>query len=50
MQMISYDDEESVRYKCDYVRENNMGGVMFWQYMSDPKEYLLDAVNQSLKK
>jgi chitinase len=49
-QMISYDDEESVRYKCDYVRENNMGGVMFWQYMSDPKEYLLDAVNKSLKK
>jgi chitinase len=48
-QMISYEDEESVKYKCEYVRQNKMGGVMFWQYMSDPKEYLLDAVNANLK-
>jgi GH18 family chitinase len=25
-----------------------MGGVMFWQYASDPKEYLLTAVNEHL--
>lgn len=48
-QMISYDDEESVKYKCEYVKKNNMGGVMFWQYMSDPKEYLLDAINENFK-
>jgi chitinase len=48
-QMISYEDEESVKYKCEYVKQNKMGGVMFWQYMSDPKEYLLDAVNANLK-
>ncbi len=47
-QLFSYDDEESVRHKCEYVLENNMGGVMFWQYASDPKEYLLDAINESL--
>jgi chitinase len=49
-QFLSYEDEESIKYKCDYVKEHNMGGVMFWQYASDPKEYLLDAVNENLKK
>jgi chitinase len=48
-QLVVYDDEESVRIKCGYVKENNLAGVMFWQYLSDPKEYLLDAVNAHLK-
>jgi len=47
-QLVSYDDEESVREKCEYVKENNMAGVMFWQYASDPKEYLLDVINENL--
>jgi len=25
-----------------------MAGVMFWQSASDPKEYLLDAINENL--
>ncbi len=49
-QLFSYDDEESVEHKCNYVLENNMGGVMFWQYSSDPKEYLLDAINEHLNR
>jgi len=47
-QMYSFDDEESIMHKCNYVIENNLGGVMFWQYASDPKLYLLDAVNKYL--
>ena len=47
-QLVVYDDEESVMLKCEYVNENNMGGVMFWQYASDPAEYLLDAINANL--
>jgi chitinase len=47
-QLVSYDDEQSVREKCKYVIENYMGGVMFWQYASDPKEYLLDVINANL--
>ncbi len=47
-QLVSYDDEASVMHKCEFVIDNNMGGVMFWQYASDPKEYLLDAINKSL--
>jgi chitinase len=49
-QLLVYDDEESVKYKCEYVRERKMGGIMFWQYASDPKEYLLTAVNEHLYK
>lgn len=39
-QLVAYDHKESVAYKCAYVREHKLGGVMFWQYASDPKEYL----------
>ena len=47
-QLLVYDDEESVKLKCEYVIENNMGGMMFWQYASDTSEYLLDAINAHL--
>jgi chitinase len=49
-QLVVYDDEESVEVKCEYVKEKNMAGIMFWQYASDPKEYLLTAVNKHLNK
>lgn len=48
LQLVSYDDEESVREKCAFVKTHNMGGIMFWQFASDPKGYLLDAVNDHL--
>jgi chitinase len=47
-QLVTYDDEESVKHKCEYVKEHNMAGIMFWQYASDPKGYLLTAVNEYL--
>ncbi len=47
-QLVTFDDEESVKIKCDYVISKHMGGVMFWQYASDPKEYLLKAINTYL--
>lgn len=48
-QFISYDDEWSVRNKCLYVMDKNMAGVMFWEYSSDPKNYLLNEINKTLK-
>ena len=47
-QLVTYDDEESVKLKCEYVLENDLAGLMFWQYASDPNEYLLDAMNEYL--
>ena len=47
-QFITYDDEWSVKEKCKYVLSKKMGGVMFWEYSSDPKEYLLDEADAIL--
>ena len=49
-QLVTYDDEESMKVKCEYVKAKGMGGIMFWQYASDPKEYLLTAANEHLYK
>jgi chitinase len=48
-QFITYDDEWSVKKKCRYVLSKKMAGVMFWEYSSDPKEYLLNEVNAILR-
>lgn len=46
-QLVTYDDEESIKIKCAYVKEKGMAGVMFWQYASDPKEYLINAIHET---
>ncbi|KQS24729.1 glycoside hydrolase family 18 protein [Dyadobacter sp. Leaf189] len=48
-QLLSYEDEEAVRDKCRYVLDNKLAGVMFWEYDSDPKNYLLDEIDKELK-
>lgn len=45
---ISYDDEESLRHKCDYVKNNNLGGMMFWEYGCDQTHRLLDTIHKGL--
>ncbi len=45
---VSFDSERSVKYKCRYVTKHKLAGVMFWEYSSDPKEYLLTAINKYL--
>ncbi|WP_343535426.1 glycoside hydrolase family 18 protein [Pedobacter sp.] len=46
---ISYDDEWSVDHKCQYVLKHQLGGVMFWEYSSDRKEYLLNQIVKSFE-
>jgi chitinase len=48
-QFITYDDEWSVKKKCNYVKDKKLGGVMFWEYNDDLKGYLLDEINKILK-
>ncbi|HYK47665.1 MAG TPA: glycoside hydrolase family 18 protein [Parafilimonas sp.] len=43
---ISYDDEESVKRKCEYVKQHHLAGAMFWEYASDKKEYLLKVISE----
>jgi chitinase len=47
---ITFDDERSVRAKCRYVKKHELAGVMFWEYSSDPKGYLLNAIHESFSK
>ncbi|MCO6498330.1 MAG: glycoside hydrolase family 18 protein [Chitinophagaceae bacterium] len=42
--VLFYDDEESVKLKCDYVKKYRLAGVMFWEYFADPKLYLLNTI------
>ncbi len=41
---ISYDDERSIKEKCEFIKKNNLGGAMFWEYEDDPKENLLGTI------
>jgi len=46
---VTYDDPESLRLKCRYVRELGLAGVMFWDYHGDPTGALLDALAEGLR-
>jgi chitinase len=46
---ISYDNERSVKEKCNYVKKNQLAGVMFWEYNNDKKEYLLKIIADNFK-
>lgn len=46
---ITYDDEESLRHKTDFVKARGLGGVMYWQHGSDPDERLLDVLYRHLR-
>lgn len=46
--LVSYEGAAALKAKCDYVKQNNLGGVMFWEYSNDPEEHLLDVLTREL--
>jgi chitinase len=34
-EFISFDNLDAVKAKCDYVKEQDLGGVMFWEFSGD---------------
>jgi len=44
----SIEDVESLTGKARYVREHGLGGMMFWQYYSDPSGVLLSTMSREL--
>jgi chitinase len=46
---ITYDDIESINAKAKFIKQNNLGGAMFWQYHGDDGE-LLNTLYSELKK
>lgn len=51
---VSYDDEQSVEAKIEYIRQNNLGGVIIWElsggYQKDKPSGQRDLLLQSVKK
>lgn len=46
---ITYEDEHSLRNKADYVREQGLGGMMYWEHSHDAGRKLLNALNSYLQ-
>lgn len=49
-EFISYDDEDSYRYKCQYIKQQGLGGAMVWELGQDvrPSWELLTVVHKEL--
>ena len=47
---ISYDNETSLIYKCKYLRDNDLAGIMFWDYGEDLTRSLVTAIGTALGK
>jgi chitinase len=47
---VSYEDPESLRRKCRYVREGGLAGVMFWEYTVDNTGQLLGTLFTELRR
>ena len=45
---ISYEDEESIRLKMEYIKNRGLAGAMFWEYSADQDKKLLSAVIDNL--
>ncbi|MCQ4085280.1 glycoside hydrolase family 18 protein [Saccharibacillus sp. JS10] len=47
---ITYDDPQSIASKCRYVKNEQLGGVMFWEYRCDTTGQLLEAIAAGLEQ
>jgi chitinase len=47
---VTYEDPESLRVKCAYIREHGLAGAMFWEYGADRTGALLDALFDGLRR
>lgn len=46
---LTYENERSLRLKSDYVKENNLGGIMFWEFNGDNGS-LLETIYEQLQE
>lgn len=51
-EFVSYDDEESIGIKADFIKQHDLGGAMIWELGLDtwPDWDLLKVVNSTLKR
>lgn len=46
---VSYDDAESIKAKCEYIKEKDLAGMMYWEYVNDIDGELLTVMSEGLK-
>ena len=46
---ISYDDEQSIELKAEYIKAKGLGGGMIWELSQDPRGILLRSFYNGLK-
>jgi chitinase len=46
--IISYEDPQSLKEKVAFVKENGLGGIMYWEQSHDPDGILLTTIRESL--
>ena len=49
-EFVSFDNKESVKYKCKYVKNNNLKGIMFWRYCDWSENDLIDAMYEEFNE
>lgn len=47
---ISYEDEDSLECKCDYVKRRGIAGIMYWEHGCDNTHSLLNVLYKGLNK
>jgi chitinase len=45
---ITYENLQSLQLKCDFARDKNLKGVMFWEYFKDYDEELLKVLSREM--
>jgi len=48
--LITYEDEQSMAEKANYVNQKGLGGVMIWEISQDSKNVLVNSLYQALNK
>ena len=46
---IPYEDAQSIKEKCEYVKQKGLLGLMYWEHSCDPTGTLLKALADNLK-
>lgn len=45
---ITYENEVSIGYKCEYIKSKGLAGIMYWDNGSDDTNELITAINNNL--
>ena len=46
---VSWETPKDIQLKADYIKQNRLGGAMFWEYSLDKDQELLNTLYKSIK-